>query len=78
MGPTALLLLFVPILGTLAFIFGKNVRGGLCSGEIWAKNVRINRSDQPIGFQITVVVYSMATLICISGVGLIAYVLATN
>jgi hypothetical protein len=78
MSPVILLLLFIPMLGVLAFIFGRNVRGGLRTGDIWAKNVRIYRADQPIGFHITVAVYAIATLACLGGIGIISFVLATN
>ena len=78
MSPVVLLLLFIPILAVLAFIFGQNVRSGLRTGEIWAENVRIYRADQPFGFQFTVAAYALATLACIGGIGVIAFVLATN
>jgi hypothetical protein len=78
MGQTALLLLLILCLGALGSVFGWNVGRGVRTGAIWAKNVRVYRVEQPIGFWITLIVYFAATLFCIGGIGTIIYVISAN
>jgi hypothetical protein len=55
MSPSIQLLLFIPVFGVLAFIFGRNGLRGVRTGAVYERSRRYVREDEPVSFWIAVV-----------------------
>ena len=56
------------VLGVLCFLFVRNVQRGRATGEIYSRSLLIRRSESPVNFWITVIVYSVFALLTAAGV----------
>lgn len=71
------LLLFIPVLAVLAFIFGRNGQRGLRTGAVYAKGTRYLRKEEPILFWLAVAFSFAFAAASVIGMGIAVWAIAT-
>jgi hypothetical protein len=72
-----LLLLFIPVFGVLAFIFGRNAHRGIRTGAVYLESARYVRTDQPFLFWFALVLSTVISGACVFGIAFIIWGLVT-
>jgi hypothetical protein len=67
--------LLLPVLGALAFVFGRNARKGVTTGVVWVNSTQLFRDKEPVLFWFGVGFSIALAAAMVAGIGIGLYTL---